>query len=176
MFVDEVQDASPVELRVLLELTGKERCITLAGDVAQRMLDEGDDRGEFDWNALLDGAGRRRTRAIEPLQGELPVDGGDHALRARRPRAAGARRRCPTTTRHGPPVELFTFASPGEAVAWLGEVLKQLALDEPYANVALVARFPQQADVYFDGLSRAEVPQRPPRGPAGLLLGRRAST
>jgi len=46
----------------------------------------------------------------------------------------------------------------GEAVAWLSEALKQLARDEPDANVALVARFPQQADVYFDGLSRAEVP------------------
>ena len=66
-FVDEVQDASPVELRILLELTGKERCITLAGDVAQRMLDEGDDRGEFDWNALLDGLGVPHTK-IEPLK------------------------------------------------------------------------------------------------------------
>ena len=69
-FVDEVQDASPVELRVLLELTGKERCITLAGDVAQRMLDDGDDRGEFDWNALLDGLGVPHTK-IEPLMPAL---------------------------------------------------------------------------------------------------------
>ncbi|MDP9002067.1 MAG: AAA family ATPase, partial [Myxococcota bacterium] len=37
LFVDEVQDASAVELRVLVDLTGKDRCITLAGDVAQRM-------------------------------------------------------------------------------------------------------------------------------------------
>jgi DNA helicase-2/ATP-dependent DNA helicase PcrA len=43
-------------------------------------------------------------------------------------------------------------------VAWLAEVLKQLARDEPDANVALVARFPQQADVYYEGLERAEVP------------------
>jgi DNA helicase-2/ATP-dependent DNA helicase PcrA len=64
----------------------------------------------------------------------------------------------PVTTRRGPPVELFGFASPGEAVAWLAEVLKQLARDEPDANVALVARFPQQAEVYFEGLERAEVP------------------
>ncbi len=67
VFVDEVQDASPVELRVLLELTGQEACITLAGDVAQRMLDEGDDRGEFDWDALLDGLGVPHTK-IEPLK------------------------------------------------------------------------------------------------------------
>jgi DNA helicase II / ATP-dependent DNA helicase PcrA len=55
-------------------------------------------------------------------------------------------------------VELFTFGSQGEAVAWLAEALKQLARDEPDANIALVARFPQQAASYFDGLLRAEVP------------------
>jgi DNA helicase-2/ATP-dependent DNA helicase PcrA len=55
-------------------------------------------------------------------------------------------------------VELFAFSSPGEAVAWVADALKQLAMDEPYANVALVARFPQQADLYFEGLERAEVP------------------
>ena len=65
----------------------------------------------------------------------------------------------PIATRHGPPVEHFTFSSPGEAVAWVGDALKELALAEPDANVALVARFPQHADVYFDGLSRAEVQQ-----------------
>jgi DNA helicase-2/ATP-dependent DNA helicase PcrA len=63
----------------------------------------------------------------------------------------------PETTREGPPVELFQFASVGEAVAWLAEALKQLARDEPDANVAVVSRFAQQADVYFDGLARAEV-------------------
>ena len=65
----------------------------------------------------------------------------------------------PIATRHGPPVELFTFASIGEAVAFLADTLRDLAREEPYANVALVARFPQQAEVYFDGLSRAEVPR-----------------
>jgi DNA helicase-2/ATP-dependent DNA helicase PcrA len=155
-FVDEVQDASPVELRVLLELTGKDRCITLAGDVAQRMLDEGDDRGEFDWNALLDGLGVPHTK-IEPLKVSYrsTAEITDFARAVLGPLAHDE---VPVTTRQGPPVELFDFASAGEAVAWLAEVLKQLARDEPDANVALVARFPQQADVYFEGLSRAEVP------------------
>lgn len=155
-FVDEVQDASPVELRVLLELTGKEACITLAGDVAQRMLDEGDDRGEFDWNALLDGLGVPHTR-LEPLKVSYRSTAEITAF-ARTVLGPLAHDDAPETTRHGPPVELFDFASTGEAVAWLSEVLKQLARDEPEANVALVARFPQQADVYFEGLSRAEVP------------------
>jgi DNA helicase-2/ATP-dependent DNA helicase PcrA len=156
VFVDEVQDASPLELRVLLELTGKERCITLAGDVAQRMLDEGDDRGEFDWNALLDGLGVAHT-TIEPLKVSYRST-AEITHFARSILGPLSHDDVPETTRRGPPVELFAFASAGEAAAWLAEALKQLARDEPGANVALVARFPQQADLYFEGLSRAEVP------------------
>jgi DNA helicase-2/ATP-dependent DNA helicase PcrA len=156
VFVDEVQDASPVELRVLLELTGKDRCITLAGDVAQRMLDEGDDRGEFDWNGLLDSLGVPHTK-LEPLRVSYRSTAEITAF-ARAVLGPLAHDEVPETTRRGPPVELFGFGSPGEAVAWLAEALKQLARDEPTANVALVARFPQQAEMYFDGLVRAEVP------------------
>ena len=64
----------------------------------------------------------------------------------------------PISTRHGPPVELFEFASPGEAVAFLADALRTLAREAPDANVALLARFAQQADVYYEGLVRAEVP------------------
>jgi DNA helicase-2/ATP-dependent DNA helicase PcrA len=156
VFVDEVQDASPLELRVLLELTGKDRCITLAGDVAQRMLDDADDRGEFDWNALLDGLGVAHT-TIEPLKVSYRST-AEITEFARAVLGPLSHDEVPETTRRGPPVELFTFASPGEAAAWLSEALKQLARDEPNANVALVARFPQQADLYFEGLLRAEVP------------------
>ena len=121
------------------------------------MLDEGDERGEFDWNALLDGLGVPHT-TIEPLKVSYRSTAEITDVRARGPRARWRTTTVPDATRHGPPVELFGFASPGEAVAWLAEALKQLARDEPDANVALVARFPQQADVYFDGLARAEVP------------------
>jgi len=156
VFVDEVQDASPVELRILLELAGKERCITLAGDVAQRMVDEGDDRGEFDWSSLLDALGVAHT-ALEPLKVSYRST-AEITRFARSVLGPLAHDDVPETTRVGPPVELFTFASAGEAAAWLSDALKQLARDEPSANVALIARFPQQADLYFDGLSRAEVP------------------
>jgi DNA helicase-2/ATP-dependent DNA helicase PcrA len=156
VFVDEVQDASPVELRVLLDLAGKERCITLAGDVAQRLLDDGDERGEFDWDALIDDLGVPHTK-IEPLKVSYRST-AEITEFARVVLGPLAHHEMPDTTRQGPPVELFVFASPGEAVAWLAEALKQLARDEPEANVALIARFAQQADVYYDGLSRAELP------------------
>jgi DNA helicase-2/ATP-dependent DNA helicase PcrA len=156
VFVDEVQDASPVELRVLLDLTGKDRSITLAGDVAQRMLDEGDDRGEFDWNHLLDDLGVEHTKT-EPLKVSYRST-AEITTFAREVLGPLAHEDVPETTRHGPPVELFTFASTGEAVAWLADALRQLARDEPDANVAVVARFSQQAEAYSEGLMRAEVP------------------
>ena len=43
-----------------------EKCITLAGDAAQRMSDEGEDRGELDWNELLDELGVPHVK-LEPL-------------------------------------------------------------------------------------------------------------
>jgi hypothetical protein len=32
-------------------------------------------------------------------------------------------------------------------------------LDEPRANVAVIARDPERADIYYDGLKKAEVPR-----------------
>ena len=157
LFVDEVQDASPVELRVLLDLTGQERNVTLAGDVAQRMLFDEEEHLEFDWAALLSELGLAHT-AIEPLKVSYRSTAEITAF-ARKVLGPFAHEAEPIATRHGPPVELFAYASIGEAVAFLADALRDLARDEPYANVALIARFPQQAEVYFDGLSRAEVPR-----------------
>ncbi len=159
LFVDEVQDATPIALRVLLDMTTKDRSVTLAGDTAQRMLTEGDERGEFDWTKLLSELKIEAT-AVSPLRvsyrstaeittfsrgvlGPLAHEGDEE----------------PIVTRHGPPVELFTFSSPGECVAFLADALQELARIDPSANVALMARFSEQADVYFEGLARAEVPR-----------------
>jgi DNA helicase-2/ATP-dependent DNA helicase PcrA len=156
LFIDEVQDANPIALRVLIDLTGKDRCVTLAGDVAQRMLDEHDENVEFDWNELLTELDVPHT-TLEPLKVSYRST-AEITTFARSVLGPFAHEAEPIASRHGPPVELFQFASPGEAVAFLADALKDLARDEPYANVALVSRFPQQAEVYYDGLSRAEVP------------------
>src|SRR5690606_23351058 len=55
-------------------------------------------------------------------------------------------------------VELFEFAYSGEAVAFLGEALRSLMAAEPRASVAVIARYPEQADLYYNGLKNAEVP------------------
>jgi len=157
LFVDEVQDASPVELRVLIKLAGgADGSVTLSGDTAQRMLDDGDDRGEFDWNHMLEELGVE-ARSLSPLRVSYRST-AEITTFARSVLGPFAHEAEPIATRHGPPVELFTFASPGEAVLFLAESLKELARAEPAANVAVVARFPQQAQVYYEGLVRAEVP------------------
>jgi DNA helicase II / ATP-dependent DNA helicase PcrA len=173
MFIDEVQDASPVELKVLLGMVDSDSSlrpsVTLAGDLAQRTFAQGEDRGEFDWKSTLAVLGLDSA-----LDGNANDDGGDASIEALRvsyrstaeittfargvlgPLAHEAE---PIATRHGPPVELFTFASVGESVAWLADALKQLASEDPDANVALVSRFAPHADAYFEGLMRAEVPR-----------------
>lgn len=157
LFVDEVQDAGPVELRVLLDLAGgPEGSITLSGDTAQRMLDDGDERGEFDWNKMLTELGVE-SRELSPLRVSYRST-AEITTFARKVLGPYAHEAEPIATRNGPPVELFSFASPGEAVLFLAESLKELARAEPSANVAVVARFPQQAQVYYEGLVRAEVP------------------
>ena len=163
VFVDEVQDASPVELAVLIDLAephdprrAAEKCITLAGDAAQRMSDEGEDRGELDWNELLDELGVPHVK-LEPLKVSYRST-AEITTFARAVLGPYAHEGEPIATRHGPPVELFEFASPGEAVAFLADALRTLAHEAPEANVALLARFGPQADVYYEGLVRAEVP------------------
>lgn len=156
LFVDEVQDHSPIELTMLLDLLGGEnRSATLAGDFAQRMLEDGDTRAEFQWSQFLEDLGLP-AQTLEPLK--VSYRSTEPITRfARAVLGPYAHEAEPVTTRSGPPVELFTFAGQGEAVAFLADALKQLAIDEPSANVAIVARFPQHADVYFEGLERAEV-------------------
>jgi len=141
LFVDEVQDASPIELRVLVDLCDKDQSITLAGDTAQRML-AGDDvhahgsEHEFDWNALLDELGVPHMQ-LEPLKvsyrSTAEITGFARAV-------------------------LGPYVSAGEAVAFLADALRQLAQESPDANVALLSRFGAQADIYYEGLARAEVP------------------
>lgn len=169
LFADEVQDASPVELRVLLDLAAGPKAgegpldpshvsVTLAGDTAQRMLSDDDDRGELDWGKMLASLGLDPgSSALDPLKVSYRSTAQITAF-ARGVLGPLAHEAEPIATRAGPPVEHFGFASPGEAVAFLADALRELAVTEPDANVALLARFPQQADVYFEGLERAEVP------------------
>ena len=70
----------------------------------------------------------------------------------------------------------FEFGDTGEAVAFLGEALRGLMHREPNASVALITRYPQQADVYYEALRIAEVPRAAPGAARGLLVHGPAST
>jgi DNA helicase II / ATP-dependent DNA helicase PcrA len=152
LFVDEAQDLSPMKLSVLIGRTPKPS-ITLAGDTSQRLFL---DNGFGDWRAVLGHLSLGHV-AIEPLR---------IAYRSTREILAVARAAMgpladevpPEAPRSGAPVEAFRFPAAGAAVAFLAEALRDLAARESRATVALLARHPEQADRYYEGLRRAEVP------------------
>jgi len=153
LMIDEVQDFSPVELAVLLETTTAQRSVTMAGDTAQAIAPE---HGFTNWAALLDDLGIPHER-VEPLRVSYRstreiVDCAEHVLG---PLMGDVR---PVAPRAGAPVEAFGFASAGEASELLSHALKELVRAEPTASVALVARHPEQARLYYDALASAEVP------------------
>jgi DNA helicase-2/ATP-dependent DNA helicase PcrA len=156
VFVDEVQDCAAIDLAVLVECTdvvGGERSMTLAGDIAQRLtLDVG--LGEF--APALEGLGLPHVE-VEPLQ--IGYRSTRQVLElAREVLGPLAPAIPPVATRDGAPVERHHFHDAGAAAAFLAASLRDLAMREPLASVALIARNPWQADVYLEVLSRAEIP------------------
>ncbi|MEP7049227.1 MAG: 3'-5' exonuclease [Pseudomonadota bacterium] len=153
ILVDEAQDLSPVELAVVLDTSSKARSITLSGDVQQRLLM---DNGFSDWKTVLGELGLSHVE-IEPLKlsyrstSEI-IEFSRHVL------GPLASKDEPVAVRNGAPVELFTFGHTGDALAFLSESLRELIQSEPSASVAVVTRYPEQADVYYEGLKRGEVP------------------
>jgi DNA helicase II / ATP-dependent DNA helicase PcrA len=153
VFIDETQDLSPIELAVVLGTASKKQSVTLAGDVAQRLHM---DNGFTDFREVLGELGLAHVE-VEPLKlayrstHEI-LEFATDVLGPLRNEVSG------TATRRGAPVECFGFGSAGEAVAFLSESLRSLVGSEPLASIALISRFPEQADVYYDGLRQAEVP------------------
>ena len=64
----------------------------------------------------------------------------------------------PEAPRSGAPVEYHPFPTQGAAAAFLAEALRPLFVREPRATVAILARYPEQADAYYDVLRMAEIP------------------
>ncbi len=152
LLLDEAQDLSPVELRVLSGCMSAAKSITLAGDVAQRLYM---DNGFLGWEHALAELGMKHV-AVEPLR--LSYRSTAQILEfARSVLGHLAEEPPPQATRQGAAIELFRFADNGEAVGFLAEALRDLMLDEPRSSVAIIARHPQQADVFYQGLAKAEV-------------------
>ncbi|HEY6561476.1 MAG TPA: ATP-binding domain-containing protein [Polyangiaceae bacterium] len=152
VFVDEAQDLSPVELGVVLGTLSRANSLTLAGDIAQRLHM---DNGFTDWNTVLGELGLSHVE-IEPLR--VSYRSTQEIIEfSRAVLGPLAHEEQGVATRSGAPVELFPFAHSGDAVAFLAEALRELTITEPRASLALIARYPEQADVYYQGLEKAEI-------------------
>jgi len=152
--VDEAQDLCALEVRVLLDCVTQGRSVTIAGDRAQKMVF---DNGFVDWPDLLADAGLPHV-AIQPLKityrsTREVMEFSRHVLGPLHDATEEL------IAREGAPVGFFEFSDTGEAVAFLGEALRALMQREPSASVALITRYPQQADIYFEALRVAEVPK-----------------
>lgn len=152
--IDEAQDLSPLEVRVLLDCVSQGKSVTIAGDRAQKMVF---DNGFSDWPKLLADAGLPHVE-IQPLKityrsTREVMEFSRHVLGPLHDPSDQL------IAREGAPVGFFEFSDPGESVAFLGEALRGLMQREPSASVALISRYPQQADIYYEALRVAEVPK-----------------
>lgn len=152
--VDEAQDLSAVETRPLLVATGRQRSLTLAGDIVQKVIF---DNGFDDWETLLEQLGTEGTQ-IEPFRLSYRSTAEVVAF-AREVLGPLAPPEAPVAVRQGAPVEIFAFDDPGEEMAFLAENLRSLMGREPQANVAVLVRYPERAAFYARMLEEAEVPR-----------------
>ena len=142
VFVDEAQDLSPLELAVVLDTVALGESVTLAGDVAQRLML---DNGFSDWKSVLGELGLRTSRssrcACRYRSTQEIMDFANAVLGplaqhddAGAPRATACRSSC--------------FASRTRATrsaSWPRRCARWSA-SEPPASVAVIARYPEQAD------------------------------
>jgi len=152
LVLDEVQDFSPVEVQVLLDSCNRNRSVTLAGDTRQHITQHA---GFSSWQEFLDRIGVAST-ALNTLQVSYR---STHPITRFAISVLEDTEEPPSrTTRDGPPVEFFRFSDHGACVAFLARELRRLVDVEPLANVALLTPNESLADIYFDGLEAAEVP------------------
>ncbi|MEO8552956.1 MAG: 3'-5' exonuclease, partial [Kofleriaceae bacterium] len=159
--VDEAQDRAALEIKALVEAVHApdgdptKRSITIAGDTAQRLVF---DNNFTTWEELLSYIQSKGQAAIvRPLKLSYRST-AEVMLLAREILGPELAPEDPLAARPGEPVELHEFGDLGEAVAFLGDALRTLMNHEPTASCAVIARHSEQADAYFEGLKRAEVP------------------
>jgi DNA helicase-2/ATP-dependent DNA helicase PcrA len=153
ILIDETQDFSPIEIAVLMQTSGRKQPVTFAGDTAQKIVRES---GFVSWDDLLADLGLQGSK-IAPLK--IAYRSTIEIMRLSHDVLGPYVGEKPVANRHGAPVELHQFSDPGQAVGFLGEALRDLAIREPMANVAVIARHINQARAYFDGLKKSEIPR-----------------
>ena len=156
--IDEAQDRSALEVKVLIEAVRdpdndpSKRSVTIAGDTAQRLVFDNNFSG---WGDLLTQTGQ--PAIVRPLKLSYRST-AEVMMLAREILGPELAPDEPLAARPGEPVELHEFGDIGEAVAFLGDALRTLMAREPTASCCVISRHPEQADQYYEGLRRAEVP------------------
>ncbi len=153
--VDEVQDFSPLEVRVLLDCLDKRQSITLAGDTQQHVMKEA---GFTSWSDFFGHLGVATT-SVDTLRVAYRSSDRIVTFAMRLLGDLIEDDEPPLTVRTGPPVEMFRFTDHGACVAYLVDVLRELARDEPLASVAVLTPSADISGVYAHGLTRGEVPR-----------------
>ncbi len=153
--IDEVQDFSPLEVRILLDCLDERQSLTLAGDTQQHLFEH---TGFSSWRDFFHELGVPGTE-VETLQVSYRSSREitEFALAV-----LGDLRDVETpvvTTRSGPAVELFEFTDTGACVAFLAEALVELASEEPLASVAVLTPSRTASELYHAGLDNGEVPR-----------------
>ncbi len=154
--IDEAQDLSAVEIKVLYQALPPDRpSLTIAGDVAQRVIFDNAFRG---WSELLADIGVSGEAAlVRPLK--LAYRSTAPVMRfAREVLGPLADPEAELAARDGAEVALHEFGGMGEAVGFVADALRSLLGREPSASVALITRHPGQSDAWHAALARAEVP------------------
>lgn len=152
--VDEVQDFSPLEVRVLLDCLDERRSMTLAGDTQQHVLQEAGFTSWSDFMASLGLDGTEVSTLRVSYRSTHPVASFAYSILGDLQEDDEP----PLTTRSGPPVEYFRFTDHGACVAFLADALRPLVREEPLASVAILTPSPDLSALYFAGLQTAEVP------------------
>ncbi len=153
--IDEVQDFSPTEVRVLIDCLDEHQSLTLAGDTQQHVMQ---DAGFTSWTEFFAHL-RIEGTEVDTLQVSYRTSQeiGEFAAAL-----LGKLREDEVpliTTRSGPPVEFFQYTDHGACIAALADALTELAGEEPLASVAVLTPSPSSSELYFSGLERSEVPR-----------------
>ena len=152
ILVDEAQDFSPLELLVLKDCA-REGSITLAGDTAQ-VVNEA--HSFSDWTDALEAIGEEHINisplAISYRSTRQIMEIAHHVLGPLAPAEMAS------APRDGAPVELLSFGGQGEALTYIADALGDLVDREPRAGIAVLTRYPHQADEAYGLLTKADLP------------------
>jgi DNA helicase-2/ATP-dependent DNA helicase PcrA len=152
--IDEVQDLSPLEVRVLLDCLDEGRSLTLAGDTQQHVSAGS---GFLSWTEFFRHLGVAGTE-VSTLQVSYR---SSQEIAEFASALLGSLREDepPRATRSGPPVDLFEFTDGGACAAFLADALIALAQDEPLASVAVLTPSREASELLHAGLLAGDVPR-----------------